>query len=255
MALGTRGLLVALFAFGGIFASAEGGPECEPCHRAECPDVGKCIGGTVMDVCGCCVVCARGLGQRCDMDSDETKEYGKCGEYLTCTKRTDIGDVEEGTCECEQTGAVCGSDGVTYDTLCHLLEKTAENEELTAVSREPCKAAPVIKSRPKDAVRPLGSIMVLDCEAIGFPVPDLFWELNMADGSSYKLPSDNPGFAIQIRGGPEKHMVTTWAQIMRINEETVGTYTCVAKNSEGEDRAAAKISLRDQDKPASENEI
>lgn len=237
----------------GALVDAQEAPVCGTCDRSECPEVGKCVGGTVPDICGCCMVCARGLGQRCDGEEAETKEYGTCGEYLSCSPRTDIGELDEGTCTCEEKGAVCGSDGVTYDTLCHLLEKTADDDTLTVVAREPCKSVPVIKSRPKDAIRPLGSIMVLDCEAVGFPVPELFWELNMADGSSFRLPSDNPGFAIQIRGGPEKHMVTAWAQIMNINVRTVGTYTCVAKNSEGEDRAAAKISLRDQDD--SQNEI
>lgn len=189
-------------------------------------------------------MCSRGLGQRCDLDSNVSGTYGTCGDYLVCRPRTDIGASQEATCACDSEGAVCGSDGVTYETLCHLLEKTAQNPQLSVVSRESCKTVPLIKSRPKDAIRPPGSIMVLDCEAAGFPVPDLTWELNRDDGSSFKLPSDDSGFAVQIRGGPEKHMVTGWVQIMRITKETVGTYTCVATNAQGEARASAKITLR-----------
>ena len=43
------------------------------------------------DLCGCCLVCARGLGQRCDPEGVSTKHYGTCGEFLTCQKRTDVG--------------------------------------------------------------------------------------------------------------------------------------------------------------------
>ncbi|ROT76300.1 insulin-like binding protein [Penaeus vannamei] len=104
--------------------------------------------------------------------------------------------------------------------------------------------APVIVSAPEDAERPEGSILVLDCEVKGYPVPDVTWELNLEDGSSFKLPGDMSSLAVQVRGGPEKFMATGWVQIMRIKKDTVGTYSCVATNSEGEARAAAKVQIR-----------
>ncbi|XP_042887768.1 insulin-like growth factor-binding protein-related protein 1 [Penaeus japonicus] len=153
-------------------------------------------------------------------------------------------DTNEAVCVCDSLGEVCGSDDVTYDSLCHLLEKTADNPELYVVVRGPCKAVPVIMSAPEDAERPEGSILVLDCEVKGYPVPDVTWELNLDDGSSFKLPGDMSSVAVQVRGGPEKFMATGWVQIMRINKDTVGTYTCVATNSEGEARASAKVEIR-----------
>ena len=38
-------------------------------------------------------------------------------------------------------------------------------------------------------------------------------------------------------------MVTGWVQIMEVTTKTAGTYVCIAKNSQGEDRKAANIKL------------
>ena len=54
---------------------------------------------------------------------------------------------------------------------------------------------------------------------------------------------DDSAVAVQVRGGPEKHMVTGWVQIMEVTKKTAGTYVCIASNSEGEDRKAATIKL------------
>lgn len=232
----TTALLLALV------AGQEGQQEqCGECDRSTCEEIGSCPGGIVMDVCGCCQVCARGLGQRCDLTG--TNMYGACGEYLECKARTDIGATTEATCLCEEEGSVCGSDGVTYESLCHLLQQTAETPELFVSVRGPCQGVPKIKSAPEDKVRPEGSILVLDCEAVGYPVPEISWELHRPDGSSLKLPSDDSSFAVQVRGGPEKHMVTGWVQIMRITRKSVGIYTCVATNEIGEVRSSASVSL------------
>nr|XP_045600238.1 insulin-like growth factor-binding protein-related protein 1 [Procambarus clarkii] len=223
---------------------------CGECDRSSCVDVeASCPGGLVLDACGCCQVCARGLGQRCEnrttssppLTTTTSAHYGECGEYLVCRTRTDTGGTGEATCECEDQGEVCGTDGTTYTTLCHLLMETVKRPNLNVAVRGPCKTAPVIKSKPEDKIRPLGSILVLDCEVAGYPVPDITWELNLSDGSSFKLPGDDPSFAVQVRGGPEAYMVTGWVQIMRITKANLGTYTCVATNSEGEVRASASV--------------
>lgn len=54
---------------------------------------------------------------------------------------------------------------------------------------------------------------------------------------------DDNDLVVMIRGGPEANMVSTWLQIMALRESDVGTYICVATNSEGEARAAAELSL------------
>nr|AYU97984.1 IGFBP-related protein 1 [Atlantoscia floridana] len=213
--------------------------ECEKCDRLECPLVTFCPTGVTQDKCGCCDICLQRLGEKCDYapeGEDVVKVVnGQCGEFLTCTK--------DGVCECAEEGQVCGSDDVTYNSLCEIMEKTAEDNALTVVDREPCRKGPLIKSPPKDASRPVESILVLDCEAVGYPVPVLTWELYRPDGSTVQLPSDDSLVAVQVRGGPEKHMVTGWVQIMKVLPENVGIYTCIATNSQGVAKASAKVSF------------
>merc|ERR1711915_197821 len=221
--------------------------ECGPCDTSKCPETGVCPGGTTMDFCGCCEVCSRRLSELCDLPKEPVK-YGICGDYLVCKPRTDVIGQKENTCQCLEEGEVCGSDGKGYESVCALLEETVNVPDLIVSERSPCKTAPVIKSSPEDSTRPIGGIMVLDCEAVGYPVPDVIWELIKPDGSSMKLPSDDSAVAVQVRGGPEKHMVTGWVQIMEVTKKTAGTYVCIASNSEGEDRKAATIKLSDKSK-------
>ena len=47
--------------------------------------------------------------------------------------------------------------------------------------------------------------------------------------------------AVQVRGGPEQHMVTGWVQIMRVTKDNIGTYVCRAENEVGDAMATAKI--------------
>nr|AYU97980.1 IGFBP-related protein 1 [Asellus aquaticus] len=219
--------------------------DCEKCDRSVCPIVSSCVSGVTLDVCGCCEICAQKLGEKCDLVKEGEKSRKSCGDFLTCSPK--------GVCECEEKDAVCGSDGKTYATVCKLLEATAGDRELTLVERSPCRTGPVIKTAPKDSIRPLGSILVLDCEATGYPVATITWELNKDDGSTIQLPSDDSLVAIQMRGGPEKHMVTGWVQIMKILPENVGIYTCIATNDKGEARASAKVSFKEGN--TAENEL
>nr|AYU97988.1 IGFBP-related protein 1 [Haplophthalmus danicus] len=213
--------------------------ECEKCDRSECPLVTFCPSGVTQDNCGCCEVCTQRLGQKCDNVADDPKQQksvnGECGEFLICS--------EEGVCECSEEGQVCGSDDLTYNSLCELMEATVKNNGLTVVDREPCRKGPVIKSPPKDTSRPAGSILALDCEAVGYPVPTITWELYRPDGSTIQLPSDDSLVAVQVRGGPEKHMSSGWVQIMEVLPENVGIYTCIATNSQGVVKASANVSI------------
>ena len=54
---------------------------------------------------------------------------------------------------------------------------------------------------------------------------------------------DDPELVVMVRGGPESFMATSWLQIMALGEDDVGTYICVASNSEGVARSAAEVSL------------
>lgn len=57
-------------------------------------------------------------------------------------------------------------------------------------------------------------------------------------------PGDDLYVAVQVRGGPEPFMVTSWVQIVDLRPTDIGIYTCVATNSEGEARASAKVGIR-----------
>jgi len=252
-----RVLLVAIGAATLLVAVAVGQEaECGDCDRADCPELGKCPMGVVKDFCGCCDVCAGRMGDRCQNTTEENPVYLPCGNDLVCKLRYDVPDSSESSCECNEEGEVCGSNGVTYKTPCHLLEEVVEIPELFVKERGPCRGVPKIKSPPKDAVRPEGGIMVMDCEASGYPVPTITWELYQPDKNVLILPSDDSAIAVQVRGGPEKHMVTGWVQIMRVNQNNVGTYSCVASNSEGEARATATATLlAEGEEDTSKNEI
>ncbi|XP_063608646.1 insulin-like growth factor-binding protein 7 [Penaeus indicus] len=53
--------------------------QCNDCDAAPCPALpGRgCPHGVVKDICGCCDVCGKGYGEKCD-------EFIKCGPRLTC---------------------------------------------------------------------------------------------------------------------------------------------------------------------------
>nr|XP_027212706.1 insulin-like growth factor-binding protein-related protein 1 [Penaeus vannamei] len=243
-----RGVLLAVTAAVLVAAASaqDLDSKCGECDRSACPEVGTCPGGAVPDECGCCTICARGLGQRCENETATASggRYGACGDHLVCRARTDVGDSVEGCLRVRQRGR--GLRLRRRDLRDPLPPAGEDGRQPRALrgGEGPCKAAPVIVSAPEDAERPEGSILVLDCEVKGYPVPDVTWELNLEDGSSFKLPGDMSSLAVQVRGGPEKFMATGWVQIMRIKKDTVGTYSCVATNSEGEARAAAKVQIR-----------
>jgi hypothetical protein len=62
--------------------------------------------------------------------------------------------------------------------------------------------------------------------------------------SLMNLAGDDLYVAVQVRGGPEPYMVTSWVQIVDLRPTDIGIYTCVATNSEGEARASAEVGVR-----------
>ena len=113
----------------------------------------------------------------------------------------------------------------------------------------------MIISPPSDSYGPLGANLTLDCEARGYPAPEISWKFVSAKGETVSLPSrlskrliqkfmlslttcllldDDQSVSIQMRGGPEPLMVTGWAQIMSLDPDYIGIYHCIATNTEGQ---------------------
>lgn len=70
------------------------------CNQLTCDVPSNCTHGLVLDRCGCCMVCARGVHEFCGGSSDST---GVCAAGLQCVIHARPGDLvtgkELGTCE------------------------------------------------------------------------------------------------------------------------------------------------------------
>lgn len=58
------------------------------------------------------------------------------------------------------------------------------------------------------------------------------------------FPGDDQQVAIQVRGGPELLMVTSWVQIVEALPENEGVYTCEASSPRGSVKAEAGLLVR-----------
>ncbi|KAF4529637.1 hypothetical protein B566_EDAN011478 [Ephemera danica] len=194
--------------------------DCPECDISAC-DNPNCPGGQVFpEPCPCCPVCTLSEGERCynkTLKVLKKPEPGTpvvpCGENMDCLLRHDLKsrDAPEALCVCRQADAVCGSDGRTYENIC-VLAKVAGKHAVQGAT-------------------------------LGFPIPDIHWEFKGDDGNIRNLPSDDLYVSVQVRGGPESYMVTSWVQIVDLRPTDTGTYTCVATNSEGVVRAPATVGV------------
>lgn len=107
---------------------------------------------------------------------------------------------------------------------------------------------PKIITPPENTFNKTGDYVAFTCEVMGWPVPVIEWHFRSAnremDGMA-PLPSDDPHIAVQSRGGPGNYEVTGWLQLLDITEVDQGTYSCIARNSEGEVKASAKLIVTD----------
>ncbi|XP_023217453.1 venom protein 302-like isoform X2 [Centruroides sculpturatus] len=55
--------------------------DCPSCDKSACQPHGRCVAGVVKDVCGCCDVCAKRIGEECGGPDDI---YGKCARWMLC---------------------------------------------------------------------------------------------------------------------------------------------------------------------------
>ncbi|XP_067132099.1 venom protein 302-like [Centruroides vittatus] len=57
--------------------------DCPPCDKSACQPHGRCRAGVVKDICNCCDVCAKTLGEECGGPDDI---YGKCASWMVCAR-------------------------------------------------------------------------------------------------------------------------------------------------------------------------
>ena len=69
---------------------------CDFCDRSSCVNQTSCPGGMVLDVCHCCLVCARGLNQSC---GGAFGILGKCDRNLHCFIRNPDSPNRDGICK------------------------------------------------------------------------------------------------------------------------------------------------------------
>lgn len=221
--------------------------DCQSCNPEECLKPQGCIAGVVKDLCECCDVCGKAEYELCDHpDISSTRKHGKCGDNLDCRVRKDLDKTREleAICYCRVQGTLCGSDNVTYDSICQLNGANIVKQSSIVISREgPCDSAPVIVSPPENMKNATGSNIAILCEAKGYPIPTIDWTWLRVDGQTVSLPSDDLHISVNVRGGPEKWQVTGWLQIMDLQKSHEGDYMCVAMNEFGIVRAVARINV------------
>ncbi|XP_034234079.1 insulin-like growth factor-binding protein-related protein 1 [Thrips palmi] len=213
--------------------------------------------GLAPDPCGCCAdgVCGLPEGSRCYNASSDAvddlalRALGVCGDNMDCIKRTDLReeDKPEALCVCRDPGQVCGSDNTTYASTCLMKSARPASADEAPVKvwlkhRGPCRSAPWIVTAPTSVSYVAGSPVSLECEVKGYPGPTASWE-RIKDGIATPLPGDDASLVVMLRGGPEPFMATTWLQIMTLREADVGTYICVATNSEGVARVGTNVAI------------
>ncbi|KZS12254.1 Kazal-type serine protease inhibitor domain-containing protein 1 [Daphnia magna] len=238
--------------------------ECSICRKEECPPASDCRAGLVLDRCGCCNVCGRIEGEKCDnytLPLEYKDRYGFCGDNMACLLRNDMEDLDinEALCYCKKPGAVCGTDLRTYASVCKLRQEAIQrgDDEVTVKEWGPCETHPIISSAPENVTANIHDDLALSCEARGYPIPSLIWEFeSAATGKKTKLPGDDQMIALQVRGGPEPYMISSWIQILRVRSTDAGIFSCTVVSKKGIVRAegtvtvAKRVKIKSQPKTA-----
>lgn len=106
------------------------------CDKSMCPrPPAECAAGQTLDVCNCCPVCASGEGEACGSNGKLGDPV--CGEGLECSVTGGVAYTitvrrrsKSGTCMCQSSEPVCGSDGVSYRNICELKRVSRRAQKL-----------------------------------------------------------------------------------------------------------------------------
>ncbi|XP_006863250.1 PREDICTED: insulin-like growth factor-binding protein-like 1 [Chrysochloris asiatica] len=243
-------LLPQLAASLGLHGAGGRHPECGPCRPEHCLVPARCPapGIAARDECGCCALCLGAEGASCG-----GRAGARCGPGLVCASRA-TGAAPEGTglCVCAQRGAVCGSDGRSYPSVCALRLRArhaprAHLRHLHKARDGPCEFAPVIISPPRNVHNFSGAQVYLSCEVRAVPAPVITWrKVTQSPAGTQvleELPGDHVNVAVQVRGGPSDHGATAWILINPLKKEDEGVYQCHSANMVGEAQSHGTVTV------------
>ncbi|XP_008556012.1 insulin-like growth factor-binding protein-related protein 1 [Microplitis demolitor] len=228
---------------------------CGECAYYRCPEnSGKCLLGSVKDPCNCCNEgkCAKLEGETCWNSSIAklpliNRNEGFCSNNYRCLLRDDLLDEDnpEAICVCMEQSPACGSNNITYVTPCALHEEAIrlKNKSLKLKHLGPCLSRPWILSPLENIFISYGQRLAINCEAKGFPIPDIFWEFHSADGRVIKLPNAEYDSTVNTREESELFMRTSWLQVGKITKQHIGTYQCIANNTLGDASTESIVSI------------
>nr|XP_044635128.1 LOW QUALITY PROTEIN: insulin-like growth factor-binding protein-like 1 [Equus asinus] len=230
-------------------------PECGPCRPERCPSPGRCAapGIAARDECGCCARCLGPKSARCG-----GRAGARCGPGLVCASRA-AGTAPEGTglCVCAQRGAVCGSDGRSYASVCALRLRAqhaprAHPGHLHKARDGPCEFAPVVVLPPRSVHNITGTQAHLSCKVRAVPAPVITWRkvTQSPEGTHVleDLPGDHVNIAVQVQGGPSDHEARAWILIHPLRKEDEGVYQCRSANVVGEAQSYGTVTVTDLSK-------
>ncbi|XP_068941395.1 insulin-like growth factor-binding protein-like 1 [Petaurus breviceps papuanus] len=266
-------LLLSLWSYHLTGANDSGNSnECGQCIPENCEPV-RCKAPelSVRDDCGCCEQCLGAEGELCGgRGSAGWRRQARCGPGLVCVSQSrevlgaaasqeQLPEELEGTglCVCKEDGAVCGSDGRSYQSLCALhlhswVSVRAGRERVHKAHDGECKLAPVIVLPPKKIHNVTGAQVYLSCEVKAVPTPVITWRKITESPKGVKLleelPGDRVNMAVQVRGGPSKHESTGWVLINPLTKEDEGVYQCHATNMVGETQSYGTIKVTELSK-------
>ncbi|GFO15883.1 follistatin-related protein 3 [Plakobranchus ocellatus] len=99
--------------------------QCGACDPSRCPQLTYCEGKPIKDSCNCCTVCSSPKYQpHASIVGGDECEKVNCPKFQVCVANMQGLPLckcpSEFLCRSNRKRAICGSDGVTYESKCHM---------------------------------------------------------------------------------------------------------------------------------------